>query len=259
MDITDDASASDDRSGQVILNPPSLANGLAVRFGTPNWDDLASIAAACAHKAGIAQFDLELLARALVNVIDAIREEEGNVGVFNTLRAPWILSPEELKISEDIFDAALFLIRNLDDAPAPFDKDATENLYLSLQTFLVKSHLALELDESELFHALESREVLENEEEKIDEEEDGNVKESGDQNRKARRLSDGHILYLTLVHHWQDITGQPGRSAAWKNPQSGEGVGKLWHFMVEVCPHLKIKPPSIGAVDKWKSKLPKQS
>ena len=247
MDDGNDTRGQDDDNDLVRINPASLADELSARWGTPRWSDLISIAATCADKAGLKSYDLPQLSIALLNVIYALKEREGKAEIFNTIIGPWVLPPSEIELIDKIYETSLFLLQELPNAPALFDRDAADALCDSISDFLVKSHLAVEVHD-----AVTSPDKGESIERNSDPDTTGQVYPA-----KRKKRGDSYLLYRILAHHWEDITGQPGRSAAWKNPVSREGDGELWRFMVGVCPLIGIKTPSISAVDGWKLELPK--
>jgi hypothetical protein len=234
----EDARGSDDGNEVISIEHSVLADTLAHRFGTPGWNALLEIGKSCALKAGIANFDLDLLASSLAEAISGMLVESGKLLPFSLPRRIWLLEPEAKEELQTVLGNAYSLMEFLHDPSPFFQTGAADRLYHALEEFVCSLVPELTLEElSQQVNELRARE--------------GTA-------RKDRRLDDRRVLCCVLAEHWKDITGcDPD---PWKDPTSGRGRGSFWLFVTEASKQLDLKPPSINSVLDWVDEaLPKST
>jgi hypothetical protein len=229
MDKVENTRGSDDHDDIIGVKHSVLADTLARRFGTPDWNALLEIGKNCALKAGIADLDLHLLARKLAEAISGMLVESGKLSPFPLQGAGWLFEPDAKEEVQAVLGSAYGLMEFLRDPPPFFQTAVADRLYHALEEFVCSLVPELTLDElCQQVDELRAREGAA---------------------RKDRRLDDRRVLCCVLAECWKDITGcDPD---PWKDPTSGRGRGVFWLFVTEASKQLNLKPPSINSVLDW--------
>jgi hypothetical protein len=230
MAETDDTSDRSDDNENETPRPSDVADGLASQFGTPGWSALLELGERCLRAAGCVDADLDLLASTLTQAICEMKMEAGALREISLPHGRWLMEPNAEVYVKDIVGTAFDLMNALHDPPPPLRTEAASALFQALEDFMISS--LPEATEEDLQELMESRER----------------RQEGPP-RKERRASDARILTCHLAEQWETITGC--LPDAWRDPVSGDGRGRFWIFVTEVCKALAIKAPHAHSVEVW--------